>query len=83
MAKSVRVVVNPKAVAFYLKGGGGVRELLESKGDAMKDAVGDGIETETYVGKNRMRVSVFTATAAAAADENANHTLTASLDAAR
>lgn len=70
----------------------GIRELFQSpkvmavlkkKGDAIDDAAGPGHEVEEFVGKNRARVTVRTATFAAMQGEASHQTLTRAIDAAR
>lgn len=80
---SVKIVTHSPAVAYYLKGGGGVREVLEASGQRMSTAAGEGVEAETFIGRHRMRVTVSTRTVDAIIREAHDHTLTSALDAGR
>lgn len=70
----------------------GVRELLQSPGvladlaaraGRVAAAAGPGMEVSTFIGRNRARVSVITATTEARLAEAHHRTLTSAIDAAR
>lgn len=84
MAK-VRIKVNRKEIRRLLRGEGeysGVREDLERRGRAVAEAAGPGMEVDTTVGRNRLRVSVRTATPEAVLAEAKDRTLSKAVDAA-
>lgn len=66
MAKTkIKVKINKREIRKLLRGEGeysGVRKDLEERGDRVAEAAGPGMEAETTVGRNRVRVSVRTAT---------------------
>lgn len=81
MGKFSRIVVNRDAVEQLLKVD--AVPFLEEAGAAIAAAAGDGVEVETFIGRNRARVTVRTATYKAMLDEAQNRTLTRAIDAGR
>lgn len=83
MAKTkMHVVVHRAAIRELLKDDGVVGDL-EARGDRIAAAAGRGFETQTWIGKNRARVTVRTGTKKAAAREAQDHVLLRALDAGR
>lgn len=83
MSKNVRIEVDPKAVTWYLKGGGGVKEVLLGYARPMAATAGPGMEVDYDVGAKRARASVRTATFAAMRAEATTRALSRSLGAGR
>lgn len=81
MAK-LRIQLNHAGIRQLLQSDG-VVEVLKKKGEAVAAAAGPGHEVQVYIGKNRARVTVRTATFAAMQNEASHQTLTRALDAAR
>lgn len=82
----VKVKTNKREIRRLLRGEGdysGVRKDLEDRGDRVAAAAGEGMEAETTVGRNRVRVSVRTATHEAVVAEATDRSLSRGLDAAR
>jgi hypothetical protein len=77
-----KVKVNKKGVGELLKGKE-VQADLERRGRQIAAAAGPGHEVQTYVGKNRARVTVRTATHAARLAEARTRSLTRAFDAGR
>ena len=82
MAFNLRIQLNHAGVRQLLQSDA-VAAVLKAKGDAVSEAAGPGHDVQTWVGKNRVRVSVSTATFAAMESEAVHHTLTRAMDAAR
>lgn len=89
MASNVRIVVNPKAVEFYLKGGGKVAEVVTDKANAIATSAdantgrtGDH-KVDTGIGPRRFRAAVITETFNAMHREADQRTLSRALDAGR
>lgn len=85
MAK-IKVKLNRGEIRKLMRGEGdysGVREDLERRGRAVAEAAGEGMEAETTVGRNRVRVSVRAATHEAVVAEAKDRSLSKGLDAAR
>ncbi len=80
---TVRVKVNRKAVVWYLKGGGGVREDLDARAARISAAAGEGMEVDGDVGQKRYRASVRTATFEARKAEAKGRALSKALAAGR
>lgn len=86
MATRVRVTLNHSEVRRMLRGEGqyvGVLHDLRRRAEAVAAAAGEGFEADTFVGRNRARAGVITATPAAMEAEARDHTLIRALDAAR
>lgn len=84
MAKRVRI--NSDVAEKILKGQvGNVVQVMESLADDIMSATGqpDEYERETWIGVNRARVSVVTATTKARRDEATDHTLLSAMDSVR
>lgn len=75
--------MNPKAVPWYLKGGGGVEQLLRGSAGRISAAGGPGMEVDYEVGAKRARASVRTATVDAMKVEAKDRALSRALDAGR
>lgn len=85
MAKT-KVVLNRKEVRRLLRGDGpysGVASDLTTRARAIANAAGDGMETDSSVGSNRARASVWTATREAMEAEAKDRALTRAIDAGR
>lgn len=85
MAK-IKIVLNRKEVRHLLRGDGpyaGVASDLKSRARAIANAAGDGMETDSSVGANRARASVWTATREAMEAEAKDRSLTRAIDAGR
>ncbi len=83
MSPNGRIKVDRKAVAFYLRGGGGVAEDLRGRAARIAAAAGEGMEVDYDVGSKRARASVRTATFAAMRAEATTRALSRSLGAGR
>lgn len=82
----VRVTLNHSEIRRMLRGEppyGGVLEDLRERAERVAARAGPGFEADTYVGRNRARGGVITATAEAMAAEARDHVLLRALDAAR
>jgi hypothetical protein len=71
----VRIVLNPEGVRQLLKDPGVLAEL-ERRGRAIASAAGEGMEVQSHVGANRVRVTVRTATVDAQLREATQRVLT-------
>lgn len=83
---NARVTLNHREVRRLLRGEGqyaGVRADLERRARAVAEAAGDGMEADVFVGRNRARGGVITATPAAREAEARDRALTRAMDAAR
>jgi hypothetical protein len=80
---NLEVKVNRAEVGAILKGGSGMREVLEDIAQSIADEAGEGFETDYEVGPRRAHSSVRAATDAAIRDEAANRSLTNAIDAGR
>jgi len=78
----MRFVLNSKGVRSLLRGAE-VQADLERRGRAVAAAAGPGHDVQTWVGRNRARVTVRTATAEARRAEATARRLTRAIDAAR
>lgn len=86
MATKARVMLNHSEVRRMLRGQGpyaGVLHDLETRAERVAEQAGPGMEADTFVGRNRCRASVITATPEAMEAEARDHALTRALDAAR
>lgn len=81
MAK-VKVVVNRQAVRALLKSPE-IRADLERRGRRIAEAAGPGHESETFVGRSRVRVTVRTETFEAMHAEATTRDLSRAIDAGR
>lgn len=82
MARDVRVVIDRRAIRQLLRS----QEVLDDltrRGRAVAAAAGPGHELQPYVGRNRARVTVRTATDDARRAEATDRRLTAAINAAR
>jgi hypothetical protein len=80
------VRLNHSEVRRLLRGEGiyaGVLEDLRRRAERVAEAAGPGMEADTYVGRNRARGGVITATPAAMEAEARDRALTRAMDAAR
>lgn len=77
-----RVEINRAAVRDLLLSPE-VTQELEQRGERIAAAAGDGNEVQTFRGRNRVRITVRTATPAARHREAASRSLTKALDAGR
>lgn len=76
-------MLNHAGVAELLKGPE-IQADLTARGQRIADAAGDGVEVEVpFVGQNRARVTVRTATFEAMVNEAEDRTLTRAIDAGR
>lgn len=71
---SKKFELNRNGVAELLKSPEMI-EILREKARGIQEAVGDGYEISSYVGKSRANVSVKTKTKQAIRDNNKNNTL--------
>ena len=79
----MRIVLNRKGMRELLRSDG-VAEDLERRGQAIAAAAGDGVEAESaYLGKNRARVTVRTATTEARIAEAKDRVLTRAIETGR
>lgn len=86
MATRVRIELNHSEIRRLLRGEGqyvGVLHDLQARAERVAEAAGDGFEADTFVGRNRARAGVITATPAAMEAEARDHVLVRALDAAR
>jgi len=74
--------VNRAAIRELLKDDAVLADLT-SRGEAIRNAAGEGVEMRTGRGRNRVRVSVFTATPEAMLNEARDRSLTNAVDAGR
>lgn len=82
MARDVRIELNRQAVRQLLRSDEVLADL-ERRGRAVAAAAGPGHEVQPYVGRNRARVTVRTATDEARHAEATGRRLTAAIHAAR
>lgn len=75
--------LNKAGIEFFLKGGGGVRAMLDSAANRAAAVAGPGMEPHVNVGSRRARASVVTATPEAMVAEARDRRLTNSLYAGR
>jgi hypothetical protein len=81
-----RVKMNHTEARRVLRGEGayaGVLDDLEDRANRVAEAAGPGFEADVYVGPERARGGVITATVDAQIEEARNHTLLRAIDAAR
>lgn len=78
----VRFKLNRPGLLDLLKGEE-IQGVLQGMGERVAAAAGPGVESEVWVGKNRARVTVRTATPEAMEREATHRTLTAAINAAR
>jgi hypothetical protein len=89
MAVQVKIELHPDAIKNLLRTDQGIHDDLESRGEKVRDSAnqktGDEFDHESavYVGFDRQRAVVRTASQEARVEEAENHTLLSSLDAAR
>ena len=74
MAKKVEVVLNSSGVRSLLKSEE-MGKVCADYAEKIRDRCGDGYETDSYMGKNRVNASVYASTYQAKADNNKNNTL--------
>lgn len=82
MARNVRVELHRQAVRQLLRSNTVLADL-ERRGRAIAAAAGPGHEVQPYVGRNRARVTVRTATDEARRAEATDRRLTAAINAGR
>lgn len=89
MAVQVRIELNSAGIRQFLSTDPGIKDDLQARADAVQQSAdsklssGEGHEASVYVGRDRQRATIRTATFEARQAEAENHTLTSSLDAAR
>lgn len=82
MARDIRIELDRQAVRHLLRSDEILADL-ERRGRAIAGAAGPGHEVQPYVGRNRARVTVRTATDEARRAEATDRRLTAAITAAR
>ena len=80
---NIRWKLNRREVRALMREEGGVVRDLQRRGEAVAAAAGPGHEVETYIGRNRARVTVRTATYAARMKEARYRNLSRAFEAAR
>lgn len=78
----VRIEINSAGVAALLKSPEVLADL-ERRGQAIAAAAGEGHEVQSWIGRNRARVTVRTATTAARVAEATDRSLTSAIGAAQ
>lgn len=78
----IRVKLNHSAVRQLLRSGDVEADLVR-RGRAIAAAAGEGYETQPWVGRNRTRVTIRTATTEARIDEATDHSLMRAIGAGR
>lgn len=82
MTEVVKIKINHGAVRQLLTGGD-IETIMIGLGRKIAAAAGEGVEVSSWVGRNRVRVTVRTATPEAMLDEAKNRTLTRAVGSGR
>lgn len=82
MSDTVKIKINHDAVRQLLTGGD-IETIMVGLGRKIASAAGEGVEVKSWVGRNRVRVTVRTATPEAMLDEAKNRSLTRAVGAGR